>query len=176
MLRFDSKNSGTKLPRHMTLIFSVDTQQPDDVQLGGFTGLDEKGIPIIVVANMSVSVDNTGKGSSSAGYNIYEWPTDTRHPIGLGGTRSSLGTSEFLAGRTLRAKNAVAQFRKRFGDETAKDYQAHRMTAAVEAALKWAPETDFKVGGKVDSVILERGGKLRWIQRKSNCYSQDFVP
>ena len=150
------------------------SDHPNDVQLGGFAGLDSEGSPRMVLANMGVNVDNR-TGQATASYKVYGWPIEPRHPTGLGGVLPFTAITEFFLGTTDRARIANAQFRKRMTTKPSIDHDLYRYVAAVEFGIEWNPN-EPKVGGKVDGLVLDYGQKLRWIQRKQNCYEEDYSP
>ncbi|HEY4739364.1 MAG TPA: hypothetical protein VIH76_02080 [Candidatus Acidoferrales bacterium] len=158
------------------LQFSRPEDRPKETQLGGFAGLDSEGFPRLVVANMSVNVDNATR-RATASYDVYQWPRHLDSPIGEGGALEDapIGTGEFLEGTTDRAKIAIAQLQKRLANKSFLDFEAYRLIAAVEFAMRWNPH-ETRVGGKVDAVVLNNGQKVRWIQRKQVCYKEDYPP
>lgn len=139
-----------------------------DVQLGGFAGLDENGIPHLILANMSVTTFDDGRPSKS-GFSVSEWPVDIKKPLlGFGGTPSYKGAVEFLRKTTPRAKAAYALFEKSYGTKPQRDHERYAWLAAMRAAVRWAPD-DPRVGGKVDSAVLEANKKVRWLSQKTTC-------
>lgn len=141
------------------------------VGLGGFGGLDTNGAPFLYLVNIGITVDQQGHAVSSS-FVVTQADPNSPIPIGVGGTDSSAGVSEFLANKTVRAKTANREFEKNVRTRSKRNADAYRITAAVEAAVRWGKD-DALVGGPVDAVVLERGKSIRWIQRKPQCRKQD---
>jgi hypothetical protein len=81
--------------------------------------------------------------------------------------------SEFLADTTPRAKEVNAIFRDRFKPNSS-DYEARRIQAAIQTAIKWMPNSS--IGGDVDLMILEGNRSIRWIDMKKNCDATKVTP
>jgi hypothetical protein len=176
---FDLANQWAKNMKPMSdtvLQFSRPEDRLKETQLGGFAGLDSEGFPRLVVANMSINVDNATR-KATASYDVYQWPRHSEFPIGEGGVLEDapIGTGEFLEGTTDRGKTAIAQLQKRMASKSFFDFEAYRLIAAVEFAMKWNPH-ETRVGGRVDAVVLNYGQKVKWIQRKQVCYKEDYSP
>jgi hypothetical protein len=98
---------------------------PNEVQLGGFAGLDDHGIPRLMLANLSITVFDDGRPIESR-YDIYEWPTDINAPLGFGGTPAYEGAIEFLQATTQRAKHASVVFENSYKNKHRADYQLYQ--------------------------------------------------
>ena len=72
---------------------------------------------------------------------------------------------EFLEDTSPRAKEENITFRKQFNDPDASNYDAQRLKSSIEAAIKWIEDKEV-IGGQVDSMILNRGGSIEWINKK----------
>jgi hypothetical protein len=48
------------------------------------------------------------------------------------------------------------------------DQRPYFLVEGVKAAIKWA--NDEAIGGDVDALVLHKGGKIEWLQKKKNCY------
>jgi hypothetical protein len=77
---------------------------------------------------------------------------------------------EFLSGKTKRAYDRNIELMEELESKHITDYVPYRLIAAVEAAIAWA--NDEAIGGNVDALILYKGGKIEWLQRKNNCYNK----
>src|SRR5262249_17203574 len=74
-------------------------------------------------------------------------------------------TNEFFDDKTDRAKTANNNFRERFKNLNARDYDSYKLQSAIETAIEWILDKKI-IGGLVDNLILERGGTIKWISNK----------
>ena len=143
----------------------------DRLQMGGFAGQDENGIPRLILATMDIKVFNNGSPSKSE-FNVLEWPKNPNEKIGFGGSPSLAGAGEFVTATTVRGKEASTLFHQSY-NKSPEDRQFHACIAAMESALKWAPD-DYSIGGAIDAVLLEAQKPLRWLRRKKSCRKEDL--
>jgi hypothetical protein len=142
------------------------------LQMGGFAGQDENGIPRLILATMDISRFDTEHPWKSE-FNILEWPKTPNEKMGFGGSVSFEGALEFISSTTVRGKEAAALFERSY-NKSPKDRRLYFYITAMESALKWAPD-DISVGGAIDAVLLEPQKPLRWIRRKKKCRKEDFL-
>jgi hypothetical protein len=74
---------------------------------------------------------------------------------------------EFFGHNTKRGIDWNAKLEKELDAKHISDYEPYRLIAGVEAAIKWA--NDKRIGGDVDGLILNKGGKIVWVKKKKNC-------
>jgi hypothetical protein len=92
-------------------------------------------------------------------------PND-RSPMAVTGDRLAIAlVTEFLENNSSRAKAANQIFQRQFRNQTEMRYEAQRLRSAIMAAIEWIPDKKL-IGGKVDSLILEKRRPIEWISKK----------
>jgi len=76
-----------------------------------------------------------------------------------------------LKGETRRAVERNSRLKKELKSRHITDYEPYRLIAGVEAAIEWSQNP--AIGGPVDAVIIHKGGKIEWLQRKKSCADQN---
>jgi hypothetical protein len=83
-------------------------------------------------------------------------------------THGTAELDEFMIAKTKRARDWNIRLMKELESKHIADYEPYRLIAGVQAAIEWA--NDEAIGGDVDALILHKGGKIEWLQKKKHCY------
>lgn len=81
---------------------------------------------------------------------------------------------EFMIAKTERASAWNDRMFKEFAAKHIVDFAPYRLINAVQAAIAWA--NDESIGGDVDALILSKGGKIEWLQKKPHCHGDKTRP
>jgi hypothetical protein len=144
---------------------------PGYIGLGGFAGLDGAGNPSLYYVRIDVTTPDRGPPFVTP-EKPTKWPIDPTEPYLSSEGGAYGGFNEFLAAMTPRAQSANAKFGRSLTNKPRDDWEAYRLAFGIETALSWY-KSYSGVGGAVDVAVLERGHKVRWIQRKQRCYSRE---
>ena len=74
---------------------------------------------------------------------------------------------EFFNMKTKRGIDWNMRLDKELDAKHIGDREPYRLIAGLEATIQWA--NDSFIGGDVDELILNKGGKMTWVKRKTNC-------
>lgn len=86
----------------------------------------------------------------------------------LGGPFNEMLVDEIILGVSPRAKKEQAITRQLSKGWPRKDFDALMAMRLVQLVVKYDNHPEW-VGGPIDVVELDKGGTIRWIQRKDNC-------
>ncbi len=81
---------------------------------------------------------------------------------------------EFMKAETKRARDWKVKVTLELDSKHIVDREPFFLIAGVQAAIEWA--NDQTIGGDVDALILHKGGKIEWVQKKKNCYQAPDEP
>jgi len=94
--------------------------------------------------------------------------------IGSFFTHGAAFFNEFVIGKTQRARDWQIRLKQEIDSKHIVDYDPYFLIAGVQAAIEWA--NDEAIGGEVDALILHKGGKIEWLQKKKHCYHEPDQP
>jgi hypothetical protein len=138
------------------------------VMTAGFAGKDLSGRPVL--RTVKIDYETTAQLGVKLSQKI-ETPPDGITIFFYGAALAQ----EFLDNKTERARLLNQSLETKLRREKIEDSDPYRLTAAVEAAIKWSdPEAAY--GGPVDTAVLDAGKPIMWIQRKFECYGEDVSP
>lgn len=92
------------------------------------------------------------------------FPNDQSPIVSAGNPLAIPFANEFIDNKTQRAIAANQIFDQQFKNRLESHYEAQRLRSAIMFAIHWIP--DKIIGGKVDSLILEKNRTIEWISKK----------
>ena len=94
--------------------------------------------------------------------------TPIEHGTGSFFFHGSAAFMEFVSGNTKRAQERRIRLAWELASKHVKDVEPAYLIAGVQAAIDWS--NDEAIGGDVDALVLHKGGKIEWLQKKKTCY------